>query len=109
MLGYRENQLVRDQGAVGSAELRVPVWLNGTGKPIVQLAAFYDIGAGWNVDEKTPNPRMLHSVGVGVILTPNERINAEVYWAHPFTKIETPGGKDLQDHGLNFRISILAF
>lgn len=107
--GYRENQLVRDQGAVGSIELRVPVWLSGTGKPVVQLAAFYDIGAGWSVDEKTPNPRMLHSVGVGLILTPNERINAEVYWAHPFTKIETPGRKDLQDHGLNFRISILAF
>ena len=107
--GYRENQLVRDKGAIGSVELRVPLWLNGIGKPVLQLAGFYDIGAGWDVNEKTPDPKMLHSAGAGLIVTPNERINAEIYWAHRFTEIETSGRKDLQDYGLNFRVSVMAF
>ena len=107
--GYRENQLVRDTGVIGSVELRVPVWLSGSGKPVVQLAGFYDVGTGWDVGQRTPDPRMLHSAGVGLIITPNDRINAEIYWAHQFTDIEVTGDKDLQDYGLNFRVSVLAF
>jgi len=107
--GYRENEIVRDKGVIGSAELRVPLWINGIGKPIVQLAGFYDAGAGWSVDDITPDPKYLQSAGAGLIFTPNERINAEIYWAHRFTQIETTGKKDLQDYGLNFRVSILAF
>ncbi len=107
--GYRENELVRDKGVIGSVELRVPIWINGIGKPIVQLTGFYDVGAGWDVKEQTPDPKTLQSAGVGLIITPNDRINAEIYWAHRFTEIETTGKKDLQDYGLNFRISILAF
>jgi hemolysin activation/secretion protein len=107
--GYRENQLVRDTGVIGSIELRFPVWLTGTGKPAVQLAGFYDIGAGWDVDAKTPSPKMIHSAGVGLIFTLCENINAEIYWAHPMEKIEGGGDDNLQDQGVHFRLSILAF
>ena len=107
--GYRENLLVRDTGVISSIELRVPVWLSGSGKPIVQLAGFYDVGAGWDVDQKTPDPKMLQSAGVGLIVTPNERVNAEIYWGYRFTHIDAPDKKDLQDYGLNFRVSVLAF
>lgn len=107
--GYRENQLVRDSGAIGSAELRVPVWTSGVGRPVLQLAAFYDIGAGWNVGEPTPAPAMIHSAGGGLIFTPNERVNAELYWAHGFTSIDAVGEEDLQDRGFHFRLRLLAF
>ncbi len=107
--GYRENQLVRDKAIVGSAELRVPVWSRGNGRPILQLAAFYDIGAGGNVGEKTPDPQVIHSAGAGLIFTPNERINAEIYWAHRFIEIESIASDDLQDSGVHFRVTVLAF
>jgi len=87
----------------------VPVWSNAAGKPVVQLAGFYDIGAGWDVDAKTPEPKLLHSVGAGLIFTPNDNISAEFYWAHRLTEIETPDDEDLQDLGINFRVSVLAF
>ena len=107
--GYRENQIVRDTGVIGSVELRVPVWLRGTGRPILQVAGFYDIGAGWDVGAATPDPKMIHSAGVGLIFSPNDKINAEIYWAHRFTETMTPEKKDLQDWGLNFRVAVYGF
>ncbi|MEA3211637.1 MAG: hypothetical protein QOE70_4694 [Chthoniobacter sp.] len=107
--GYRENQLVRDRGVVGSAELRVPIWLSGRGKPIVQVAGFYDIGAGWNVGERTPEPKYIHSAGVGLLVNAWERLTAEIYWAYAFTDIPDFGERDLQDCGLHFRVSTFAF
>ena len=107
--GYRENLIVRDTGVIGSIELRVPVWLSSSGKPVVQLAGFYDIGAGWDADAKTPSPKMIHSAGVGLIFTPFDTVSAEIYWAHPFEKIGIPGENDLQDEGIHFRVTILTF
>lgn len=107
--GYRENQLVRDKAVVGTAELRVPLWSNGRGKPVLQVAAFYDIGAGWNNDEPTPAPGTISSIGAGLIFTPNERISAELYWAHRLTEIANVGERDLQDDGFHFRVTVLAF
>lgn len=107
--GYRENQLVRDSGVIGSAELRVPLWSNSRGAPVVQIAAFYDLGKGWNNDEPTPAPKKIHSAGCGLIFTPGEFVSAEIYWAHAFTEIESGGEKDLQDEGIHFRVRALAF
>jgi hemolysin activation/secretion protein len=106
--GYRENQLVRDEGVQGSIELRVPVWSAGNGSPVVQVAAFYDIGAAWNVDEPTPTPRMIHSAGAGLLLTPSDRVTAQIYWGYAFTDISADK-KNLQDYGLHFRLSLRAF
>lgn len=107
--GYRENQLVRDKGVQGSVELRVPVWSRGNGSPLVQLAAFYDIGAAWNVDEKTPDPTTISSAGAGLILTPSELLTAQIYWGYAFTDIPIADKQGLQDYGFNFRITLRAF
>ena len=107
--GYRENQLVRDRGVIGSAELRVPIWLNGRGKPIVQLAGFYDIGAGWDVGQRTAAPKYVHSAGMGLLVNAWDKLTAEIYWACAFTDIPNFGERDLQDFGLHFRLSVFAF
>jgi hemolysin activation/secretion protein len=75
---------------------------------MVQLAAFYDVGAAWNVGEPTPSPQVIQSVGAGLILTPWERLTAQIYWGYAFT--DFPGQtNDLQDRGLQFRVSLRAF
>jgi len=42
--GYRENQLVRDNGVIGSVEARVPVVRNVSWADVVELASFMDAG-----------------------------------------------------------------
>jgi hemolysin activation/secretion protein len=51
--GYRQNQLVADNGILGSVEVRVPL----TSDPrVLQLAPFFEIGTAWNNREIDPDP-----------------------------------------------------
>ncbi len=104
--GYRENQLVRDQGVVASLELRVPVspWEGRLGR--FQLAPFVDFGHATNRRNPTPDPETVASVGIGLLwqLGP---VDASVYWGHPFQDLDTSG--DLQDQGVQFRVGVRVF
>ena len=108
--GYRENQLVRDRGVVSSIEMRVPVLVNKLGAPVVQLAPFFDFGAARNVGpgQASPEPSTIFSAGVGLLVSPNRRLNASLYWGHAFREFEKPGN-DPQDLGLHFRVTFDAF
>ncbi len=64
--GYRENQLVRDNGLITSLEVRVPLLREKPWADLVQVAPFVDYGRAWNTDLPTPNPRTIASVGVGL-------------------------------------------
>ena len=60
--GYRENELVRDQGYYGSLEFHYPVigQVGGDGHHLI-LIPFMDYGAAWNKNETSDH---LHSVGI---------------------------------------------
>jgi hemolysin activation/secretion protein len=65
--GYRENQLVRDQGVVASLEVRVP-FLPFEGRAgLFELAPFAEFGHASNRRNPTPNPENLASVGIGLL------------------------------------------
>ncbi|MGL6340276.1 MAG: ShlB/FhaC/HecB family hemolysin secretion/activation protein, partial [Waterburya sp.] len=49
--GYEENQLVTDNGVLGTLELRIPVTKNPS---TLQLNPFFEFGTGWNNDEPDP-------------------------------------------------------
>lgn len=104
--GYRENQLVRDQGVVTSLELRVPIlaWEGRLG--LFQLAPFVDFGHATNRRNPTPDPENLASVGVGLLwrLGP---VDASLYWGHPLVNVDSSG--DLQDDGIQFRVGLRVF
>lgn len=105
--GYRENQLVRDNGLSGSLELLVPVplgeWLDW--RPTLDLATFVDAGYSWNTDRPTGRMTTLVSVGLGAQIGLTERLHMEVYWAHPLKS--RPGFSDasLQEHGITLGIT----
>ena len=104
--GYRENQLVRDQGVVTSFEVRVPVlpWEGRLG--LFQLAPFVDFGHATNRRNPTPDPENLASVGIGLLwrLGP---VDASVTWGHALVNVDTSG--DLQDDGVQFRVGVRVF
>ena len=99
--GYRENAIVRDNGAVASVELRVPVMRRGD-KALVTMAPFFDIGYGWN-DDGAPDYPLLSSVGVGAIFTPWDNLTASVYWGYPLNDLEDRH-EDPQDLGFHFGV-----
>lgn len=106
--GFRENELVRDNGLASSTEIRIPVFYNRSGESIVHIVPFVDFGWSWNTGKSTPSPRTISSAGLGVIWAPSEKINLQVYGGIPFRKIES-SGKDLQSKGIHalFTVQII--
>lgn len=108
--GYRENELLRDNGYALSLEWRIPVWksqaIKGESK-LIQIASFFDYGAGWNKGDST-NDNRLSSAGVGLLWT-SQKINAELYVAHGFEDTASKPEHDLQDDGIHFSVTINLF
>ena len=72
--GYRENELVRDNGWATSAEVRIPLWRKAD-RSILDVAPFVDAGYGWN-DLGGASSELISSAGVGLIFNPTENISA---------------------------------
>lgn len=113
--GYRENQLVRDNGISSSLEWRVPIFRlpipmlsQNSDDGQVQFATFFDFGWSENLDLPNPNPKTISSAGIGVRWSPSRKIHSQLYWAIPFRKIENDP-HDLQDSGIHFRVSMELF
>ena len=106
--GYRENQLLRDEGVFASAELRIPLWLAKDKTPLVSLAPFFDWGSGWNAGKADDNYQSIYSAGVGLLVNATRHTQVTLYWGHPFVNLHEEKAS-LQDYGLHFAISINAF
>jgi len=103
--GYRENARVRDNGAVGSVELRVPVWRSRGGGSSLELAPFFDVGRSWNRRNPTRGVSTLASAGLGGRLSLGD-FEWEVYWADDLRELPaTNDGRDLQDRGVHVRVT----
>lgn len=110
--GYRESQLVRDNGWVSSLELRIPVFrlpLPGftqrSDDGMVQLAPFVDFGWSWNANSSTPDPEIIYSAGLGVRWDPTRQMHGQLYWGKALREIGNPNN-DLQDQGIHFLFSL---
>jgi len=105
--GYRENQLVRDNGVVASVELRVPLWRDRRERPVVQIAPFLDWGRSWN-ERESSDAQTLWSAGVGLRVSPWPWLRGAFYWGHAFDHFPDAGG-DLQDDGIHFELTVVPF
>ncbi len=102
--GYRENQLVRDQGFVASVEFRRPLYRGIVWPLALDAAIFADAGGAWDRAEPTPDPRVIGTLGVGLRGEAWGKLRFQLYWGHPLVAAEDPGG-NLQDDGIHFAIS----
>lgn len=99
--GYRENLMVRDNGWLGSLEIRMPVVSQK-----FQLAAFYDIGAGDNVSKQRQALKSISSVGLGLRWHPNRSLRSQLYWGHALKNVAAGKEKSLQDDGFHFSLEV---
>ena len=104
--GYRENQLVRDQGVAASAELRVPVLKARGGETVLTLVPFFDMGYGSDLSGVFGSTN-LSSVGAGVVFTPDRHVTAQVFYGYALQN-RNQTHQDLQDVGIHFSVTVLA-
>tara|TARA_R110002096_G_scaffold54517_12_gene140587 strand:- start:25025 stop:27793 length:2769 start_codon:yes stop_codon:yes gene_type:complete len=104
--GYRENSIVRDLGYYGSVEFHIPLIQGRSGREIVRLIPFFDVGGAWSGGQDLPADQVdLYSAGLGFLLSPFEHSQLEMYWGHPFTDLGQPN-ESLQDDGIHFKASL---
>ncbi|WP_179137926.1 ShlB/FhaC/HecB family hemolysin secretion/activation protein [Candidatus Entotheonella palauensis] len=116
--GYRENQLVRDNGALVSLESRVPLIRNRRWAEYLQVVPFVDAGWGWQTRGDTPSPKNLTSVGLGLrwaarwmprwAFSVPLQSEFEIFWGYQLRDVTTNGG-NLQDHGLHLQLAMNLF
>ena len=114
--GYRENQLVTDNGWVASAELRVPIWNLGVpglseaaGDGQISLTPFVDAGGGWNVETPDPDDELLFSAGGGLRWRISSALDLRLDVGVPIRDVPDPDDHDLQDYGVHFGLSARLF
>lgn len=101
--GYRENQLVRDEGAVLNLELEWPLWRDDARSMRLVAVPFYDIGRGRNHGEPGTT---LQSAGVALRFA-WQGLSLDLTLAG---RIEPPAelgprGDKLQDQGVHMQLS----
>jgi hemolysin activation/secretion protein len=102
--GYRENQIVRDNGYAFTVEVQIPILK--TGDLTVQLAPFFDVGGGWNHNAPRDS-QTLSSVGVGLLVNLRDRANLAIYYGYGFEDFDS--SDDLQDNGIHFDLFVSLF
>jgi hemolysin activation/secretion protein len=105
--GYRQNQRVGDNGAIGSLEVRIPVFSGPEWLGVVEVAPFVDAGIVWNNSGSIPSPNTLVSTGLGLRWN-GPHFSARVDWGLPLTDADD-GGDSLQDSGLFFSLQVYPF
>ncbi len=105
--GYRENTLVRDNGAVVSAEIRVPLFTSADGLLRIEAGPFVDAGWSWNQDRSTVGPREISSAGAAARVAVTRHLSFEFHWAEDFRDIDVSSDDyNLQDDGLHMALTV---
>ncbi|MBI4740378.1 MAG: ShlB/FhaC/HecB family hemolysin secretion/activation protein [Betaproteobacteria bacterium] len=101
--GYRENQLIRDNGEMFSLEFEYPLLAKSANGPNLSLAPFYDRGRGYNRHEPVST---LSSWGVaGKLRWQGFSLDLAVARRLSHPDSVKSGNSNLQDRGVHFNLS----
>ncbi|MBD1849140.1 ShlB/FhaC/HecB family hemolysin secretion/activation protein [Cyanobacteria bacterium FACHB-502] len=101
--GYRQDALLTDNGALLSAEVRVPILRISEWRGLLQLSPFADVGAAWNSgNNPDPESNALVGVGVGLLWQQGDRFLARLDWGIPL--VSSDAGDSLQENGVYFSL-----
>ncbi|BAU14821.1 surface antigen D15 [Leptolyngbya sp. NIES-3755] len=103
--GYRQNELVTDNGVTGLIEVRIPVSRNPA---IVQLQPFIEFGTGWNNRSDNPDPQWLASLGLGIQWQIAPSLLLRVDYGVPLIQVNDERNA-LQDKGFYFSLRYTPF
>jgi hemolysin activation/secretion protein len=102
--GYSQNQLVTDNGILGSVELRIPLTKDPN---VLQIAPFFDIGKGWNRQE-TDLDSLLIGLGIGLEWRPSSNLDIRLDYGIPLKSV-SDRGNSLQENGFYFSVRYQPF
>jgi hemolysin activation/secretion protein len=103
--GYRQNQLVADNGILGAIELRIPVTKNPR---TLQLTPFFEVGTGWNNRSENPDPSFIASLGLGMEWQVFRGLDVRLDYGIPLVGVKDKGDS-LQDNGFNLSLRYQPF
>jgi hemolysin activation/secretion protein len=106
--GYQTDALLRDNGAVMSAEFRLPVARVPQIGGLLQVAPFLDVGVAWNHGDNLPGPNTLAGTGLGLLWQQGDRFSARLDWGIPLVDLPSRGD-GWQANGLYFSIQYTPF
>jgi hemolysin activation/secretion protein len=100
--GFRENQMIRDNGTVLNFEFDYPLLRNSGAGPKLNLISFFDLGQGRNVNDGTDR---ISSVGVATRLT-WKGLFLDLAVAHRLSEPDfaSLGKGSQQDRGIHFQL-----
>ncbi len=104
--GYREDTLIRDNGLIGSLEWRVPLFVEASGRAVLEVGPFVDLSYSWNTNRGEIGPTELSSAGLGLNWRPIDRVHFELYWGHEVDHVDYAGKDELQDAGVHIGIEV---
>lgn len=102
--GYRQNELVADNGIIGSVELRLPLKSDNS----LQIRPFFDIGTVWNNEGDNPDTQTVAGLGVGLSWQPARDLFLQLDYGIPLIEVEDEGDS-LQENGVYFTLRYQPF
>ncbi|MEO1790987.1 MAG: ShlB/FhaC/HecB family hemolysin secretion/activation protein [Cyanobacteria bacterium J06629_19] len=96
--GYRQDALLRDNGALISAEARFPIIRFGENS-LVQITPFLEAGTAWNFDGSQRGDDVLVGTGFGLLWEQNDDLSVRVDWGIPLIDVDS-SSNSLQDNGI---------
>jgi hemolysin activation/secretion protein len=107
--GYRQDFLLTDNGALVSAEVRLPVLRLPQWNTLLQLAPFIDVGGAWNnTGRPDPDPSVLVSTGLGLQLQVSDRLSVRLDYGIPLVSVAS-SERTWQESGFYFSIVATPF
>ncbi|MGK7944432.1 MAG: ShlB/FhaC/HecB family hemolysin secretion/activation protein [Microcystaceae cyanobacterium] len=102
--GYRQDQILTDNGFFATTEIRLPILRipDGDTEGVLQVVPFVDYGLGCNTDLPNPRHNSLLSLGFGLLLQLGD-FNARLDWGIPLTDFERRKNS-WNENGLYFRV-----
>jgi len=101
--GYRQDFLLRDNGALASVEFQLPILRVSQWDGVLQVTPFFEVGSAWNNsssrDENDTNT--LASIGLGLRWLQANNFTAALQWGVPLVSVDTQGNS-WQENGLYF-------
>ncbi|HBB36069.1 MAG TPA: hemolysin activation/secretion protein [Cyanobacteria bacterium UBA8803] len=109
--GYRQDYLLKDNGFLASAELRLPILRVSKVRGLLQVAPFVEFGTAWNKGEQSSDsdiPDTLVSTGLGLLWQMNDNLTARLDFGIPLISIQEKGDT-WQEKGIYFSIEYSPF
>jgi len=103
--GYRQNQLVANNGILGSVEVRIPL---ASDSSRLQLAPSFEIGTVWNNRDIDPDPATIASLGLGLRWQMAPDLSLRLDYGIPLISV-SDRGNSLQDKGIYFSVRYQPF